>query len=106
MRASREKQTLSTIDLFGRDFVLLIGTKGGIWRQAVQKLVAKSGLGMSCHHIGVDVEDVDHRWCDKYGVTDSGAVLVRPDGIIGWRAKIAEDAAEDRLNIGLARCVS
>jgi putative polyketide hydroxylase len=38
--------------------------------------------------------DPGHRWARAYGVTPSGAVLVRPDGIIAWRAAEAADTGQ------------
>jgi hypothetical protein len=35
------------------------------------------------------VTDVDGLWPHGYGVTDAGAVLVRPDGFVAWRARDA-----------------
>ena len=29
---------------------------------------------------------------DAYGIGDAGAVLVRPDGFVGWRAESTENA--------------
>jgi len=36
-----------------------------------------------------------------YGISPSGAVLVRPDGFVGWRAAEAADAAEQALRLAL-----
>ena len=37
-----------------------------------------------------------------YGITSAGAVLVRPDGVVGWRAKTADDASAQTLIRALA----
>ena len=45
-----------------------------------------------------DLADPDGRWPAAYGVTDGGAVLVRPDGFVAWRnVDAAEDPASDLL---------
>jgi putative polyketide hydroxylase len=86
---------LSTIDLFGRHFVLLAGSDGAAWIDAVRSL---PGVRVDAFRIGDDGElsDPDHRWADVYGVTEDGAVLVRPDGFVAWRApRASADPAAD-----------
>jgi putative polyketide hydroxylase len=45
-----------------------------------------------------DLRDVDGRWVSSYGVKKGGAVLVRPDGIIAWRARDHGSDAEETLH--------
>jgi hypothetical protein len=73
---------LSTVDLVGNGFVLLAGAKGGAWADA-----AKPPLQVKPVVLG-DGEP----WRDLYGIEADGAVLVRPDGHVGWRsAALATD---------------
>jgi hypothetical protein len=74
---------ISTIDLFGKGFVLLTAPKGAAWSEAAQP------LGITAH------ADGDEAWAVAYGVDETGAVLVRPDGYVGWRSasKTADPAA-------------
>jgi 2-polyprenyl-6-methoxyphenol hydroxylase-like FAD-dependent oxidoreductase len=58
----------STLDLFGRSFVLLRPADG--WAPP----------GIDAHVIDAD------GFVDAYGLTREGASLVRPDGIVGWRS--------------------
>jgi hypothetical protein len=58
----------STLDLFGRSFVLLRPADG--WAPP----------GVDAHVIDAD------GFVDAYGLTREGASLVRPDGIVGWRS--------------------
>jgi hypothetical protein len=37
--------------------------------------------------IGQDLIDADGTWHEAYGVETDGAVLVRPDGYVGWRSR-------------------
>ncbi len=84
VRLRRGRQDLSTTDLFGAGFVLLAGAEGESWAAAA------GGPGqLAVHRIGgsgplADTEDAFGR---RYGVADAGAVLVRPDGVIAWRAR-------------------
>jgi hypothetical protein len=68
------------LDLFGRDFVLLIAPGGEAWRSAAVAAAQELGVPVDCHVIG------DPQFVDAYGITGAGAVLVRPDGVVGWRA--------------------
>ena len=35
---------------------------------------------------GRELRDPGRQFLDAYGITVAGAVLVRPDGVVGWRA--------------------
>jgi len=92
---TRHGQRLSTIDLFGRDYVLLTGPDGSAWVDAARSI---TGIGVEAYRIGDDgdVADSEGRWAEAYGVTDGGAVLVRPDGFVAWRrADISDDPARE-----------
>jgi hypothetical protein len=90
----RGGQRLSTIDLFGRGFVLLTGPDGDAWVDAAR---SQNGIALDAYRIGDggDLADPEGRWAAAYGVTIGGAVLVRPDGFVAWRTeRAAEDLAE------------
>ncbi len=87
---------VSTLDLFGRDFVLLAGPRGEAWRDAAVAASEALGVRVGCHVIG------DPQFADAYGITAAGAVLVRPDGVVGWRAAEADGASEDTMRGTLA----
>jgi hypothetical protein len=99
----RAGKPLSTLDLFGRNFVLLTGTQGQMWREAAARLAPQHGLTLDTYGIGVDVIDVEGRFSSAYGVTATGATLVRPDGFIAWRAREAGEQPEQELNRVLRR---
>ena len=74
-------QTVSSIDLVGNGFVVFTGGRGAAWVDAAREL----GIGAVAIGIG-DFAMADPRWREVYGIEDSGAVLVRPDGHVGWRS--------------------
>ena len=94
---------LSTLDLFGRAFVLLAGPEGAAWCEAAGKAArAFPGLELDAHHIGGPVlRDAGGRFAQAYGISSTGAVLVRPDGFVAWRAKEKSSGAEGALTAAL-----
>ncbi|RPH63280.1 MAG: monooxygenase [Acidobacteria bacterium] len=85
----RRGQPVSTIDLFGRSFVLLATRAGADWADAGHEATKDfTGFELETHVVGGgDLSDASGRFAPSYGLTDSGAVLVRPDGFVAWRAK-------------------
>ncbi|MGH3886522.1 MAG: FAD-dependent monooxygenase [Pseudonocardiaceae bacterium] len=83
----RDGVPISTIDLFGDSFVLLIGSRGQRWRQAGDEVSHRLGIRLNTHQIGADgVADPTDIWTTRYRVTDFDAVLIRPDRFIAWRS--------------------
>jgi putative polyketide hydroxylase len=91
-----ESTDVSTIDLFAGKWVLLHGPKGGAWRDLLAGNRAFASLQAVCYGIAPDgtLEDVKGRWPSLYNLDDDGAVLIRPDGIVAWRAQNAGDSAQ------------
>jgi len=89
---------LSTIDLFGRGFMLLTGPDGKAWRDSGRTVAGTLGVPLEALTIGPadDLHDPDKAWAAVYGVDTDGAVLVRPDAHVGWRCRSsrADSAAE------------
>jgi putative polyketide hydroxylase len=44
------------------------------------------------------VSDPERRFAGAYGLSDSGAVMVRPDGFVAWRARDARQASKPILS--------
>lgn len=85
----RGEERLSTIDLFRAHFTLLAGKDGGAWIDAARQIAWPSWPPLLAHRIGGDLTDPDSNWHTVYGVQSDGAVLVRPDGYVGWRSASA-----------------
>ncbi|KUL33419.1 monooxygenase [Streptomyces sp. NRRL F-4489] len=83
----------STLDLYERSFVLLTGTEEGkAWRAAAEAAAAHWTARLDHYRLGsgadadlVPEEGAD--WAEAHGTGPEGAVLVRPDGFVAWRAE-------------------
>jgi hypothetical protein len=84
---------LSTRDLFGTHFVLLTSSQADKWTVE----------GVQTHRIGVDYDDVAGTFEQKYGLTQEGAALVRPDGVVAWRSTDGTGDATAALRKVLSR---
>ncbi|MEV4790179.1 FAD-dependent oxidoreductase [Streptomyces tuirus] len=99
----RGGEAVSTLDLFGRDFVLLTGEHGREWISAAVSASAELGLKITARRVvpGTDagagtLADPDGNWAARYGgLRPDGAVLVRPDGVVAWRSPGADPAGAE-----------
>jgi 2-polyprenyl-6-methoxyphenol hydroxylase-like FAD-dependent oxidoreductase len=78
-------ERVSSIDLYGPEFVLIAGPAGGVWAEAAQPLCAKFPLRVL--RIGGDLADGGVDFCAAHALPEDGAILVRPDGFVAWRAE-------------------
>jgi 2-polyprenyl-6-methoxyphenol hydroxylase-like FAD-dependent oxidoreductase len=76
----------STLDLFGRHFVLLVGRDGEPWQDAARQLPADTASRVDVHRVGRDIATADGDLGDALGIGTAGASLVRPDGVVAWRS--------------------
>lgn len=75
----RDGERIAVHDLFARSFVLLTGPDGKPWLEVAD--------GIEAYQVGVDLVDVESEFAHRYNVGTDGAVLVRPDGYVAWRAE-------------------
>ncbi|WP_030420265.1 MULTISPECIES: FAD-dependent oxidoreductase [unclassified Streptomyces] len=100
---SRGGEPVSTLDLFGRDFVLLTGERGGEWISAAVSASAELGLRLVARRVvpgagggAGTLTDPDGTFSERYGgLRPEGAVLVRPDGVVAWRSPGADPRGEE-----------
>jgi putative polyketide hydroxylase len=83
----RQGREISTLDLYGSRCVLMCGPAGGRWAEAMSRLAAPRRLAADTYQLGTDLADPGARWEQAHGVTASGAILIRPDGFVAWRAR-------------------
>ena len=88
---------ISMIDLFDFDaFTLLTGPGGQAWKNAIETAHDQSLPKVNIYAVGdgLDVQTDLKAWLELYGISESGAVLVRPDGHVAWRSVGSGDRAE------------
>lgn len=83
----------SMLDLFGRGWVVV--SEDARWRAAVATASQQLDVEVGFAEIGTDVTTVESDvFGTAYGLSGTGASLVRPDGYIAWRAvAVPEDPA-------------
>jgi len=73
--------------MYSGAFVLLAGADGEGWIDAVRSAASHfPGLPLETHVVDGDVTSA-------YGISSSGASLVRPDGFVAWRSPSGSDEA-------------
>lgn len=91
----RRGARISALDLFGGNFVLLAGAQGAGWHDGALAAAQRLGVGLDAYRVDDagageratgELVDGDSRFCAAYGISPRGAVLVRPDGFVAWRA--------------------
>jgi hypothetical protein len=105
-------ERISVLDLFGRNFVLLTGPDANAWSECAAAAAREVRVPLDIHAIGEsrgksvgNFPSQSTMWLDSggeflagYGISPSGAVLVRPDGFVAWRAKAAHGASIQRFS--------
>ncbi|HEY4460218.1 MAG TPA: FAD-dependent oxidoreductase [Pseudonocardiaceae bacterium] len=85
---TRSGARLSTLDITQRGWTLL--GEAGLWRDAARR----APIPVDYQQIGVDYTTDVEEFRTAFGITDTGATLIRPDGYIAWRCeKAPEDPA-------------
>ncbi|MEQ8514724.1 MAG: FAD-dependent monooxygenase, partial [Chromatocurvus sp.] len=100
----RRDGKLSSIDLCGRgEFALITGTGGEAWAEAAKTVSAALDLPINATVIGPGkaVEDPFGEFARLRETNEDGALLVRPDFIVGWRAKKLSKTPESDLRQAL-----
>jgi len=93
----RGGERVSTIDLTGH-LLLLAGPDGAAWVQAAARVAERyGGLALDAYRVGKELADPEGRFTQAYGISSSGASLLRPDGYIAWRSAGSSAEPERRL---------
>ncbi|MFF7736440.1 FAD-dependent monooxygenase [Streptomyces sp. NPDC007984] len=100
----RGDERLSTLDLYERSLVLLSdAAEPNEWHRAAVSLAGRLALPLTSYRVGTGaqadlVPEDDADWAERHGTGPGGAVLVRPDGFVLWRAQGPEADAEAVLH--------
>jgi 2,4-dichlorophenol 6-monooxygenase len=90
-------------------FLLIAGEDGGAWCEAARELAADAGLPLDAVRIGHldgDLYDPRCAWLRQRGIQGNGAILVRPDRFVAWRAPTAADDPLGELAGALGRILA
>jgi putative polyketide hydroxylase len=104
MWLDRAGTRVSTLDLYERSMVLL--TSSDKWHSAAKDVAQRLSVPLDAYRIGsgADAElspASDTDWAEVHGVTEDGAVLVRPDGFVAWRSEGPSASPETALREAL-----
>ncbi|MFF8232842.1 FAD-dependent oxidoreductase [Streptomyces caelestis] len=102
MWVRRDGARISTLDLYERSFVLLAGPAGQEWRRAAEQASRNLGVPVEAYLVGDGPDhdlapEPDADWAALHGTAEDGAVLVRPDGFVAWRAHTGMPSADGAL---------
>lgn len=75
----RNGRRMSTLHLFGDGFVLFVAGDEPAWRDAAASVTLPTGFAL-------EIVPLESAAAATYGIGGNGAVLVRPDGVVGWRS--------------------
>lgn len=132
LQISQDGVPCTVLDLASKDHLLLCGAAGQKWAQAASGAATTLGLPLAIHVMAAgpaisteslvdahlrntesvrnstgSLQDVEHQFESRYQVSSSGAVLIRPDGFIAWKAPSDENARpeymQDVLSCALGR---
>ena len=106
---TRNGHRISTLDLCGKGrFTLLTGIAGDGWKDAVIKVKDAFGIDIAVHTIGPgqNFEDSYFEFADLRETSESGALLIRPDMMIAWRAIRFSASAGDDLVSAMGQILS
>jgi putative polyketide hydroxylase len=94
----RNGRQVSTLDLCGRHITLLAAVQAAAWCEAAHAAASRLDVALEVHRIGFDgLNDPAGGFDTACGLTPSGCVLVRPDGVVAWRATNGNHASETVL---------
>jgi len=104
---NRAGEQISTLDLFGRNFTLLAGRDGGAWCESTASAAKNTGIALDAHRVGANgLTEPSGGFAAAYGIAPTGAVLVRPDGFVAWRAKNGDGASAAQIESALKTVLS
>ncbi len=99
---TRHGHKVSTLDLGGKGaFTIYTGIGGDHWAEAAVAVGAELGIDIGVVVIGTGqtYEDPYGSWAAEREITDTGALLVRPDLYVAFRAATAPSTATEATSM-------
>jgi hypothetical protein len=99
-------EVISTIDLYDGGFILLTGPDNVGWVKAAHQVHEHLRIPLGIFGLGSDLLPVDETVADlleRYGLESTGALLIRPDGFVGFRSAGGADDEYRALGGALRR---
>ncbi len=105
---TRDGAEISLLDVQGNSFILLATTDGRPWTDAAAPAAGSLGVDLPAYRVGPDADLVcaAGTFETAYGVGRGGAALVRPDGVLAWRAADAVTDHAGALQSALRRLLA
>ncbi|KAF2790398.1 FAD-binding monooxygenase-like protein [Melanomma pulvis-pyrius CBS 109.77] len=96
----KKEERISTLDLFGKNFILLAGADGSSWSAAAKETSLSLGIEIAVYSVGPDGDLVASRgeFEAAAGISSNGAILVRPDDFVVWRERRQPSDYHAKLN--------
>lgn len=104
-----KQHRVSTLDLCGKGrFTLLTGLSGGAWVDHTKRAGEELDIEIDVHVIGpgAEYQDIYGDFSKVCDIPDDGALLVRPDMHIAWRASSASPEQLTSLLVALKKVLS
>ncbi|WP_019932069.1 FAD-dependent monooxygenase [Nocardia sp. BMG111209] len=94
------EETLSTLDLCGPGFAVLVAGTGTPWRDAASRAAHATGADIEVHYLP------EQQWQEATGLPAGGALLIRPDQHVASRLGTADpDALTRALRAALGTAI-
>ncbi len=90
-------------------FLLVAGEDGGPWCAAARQLAEEAGIPIDVvriSHLDGDLYDPRCDWLRRRQIGSGGAILVRPDRFVAWRATTAVDDPRSELSRALSQVLA
>jgi 2,4-dichlorophenol 6-monooxygenase len=96
-------QQVSTLDLVGASFTLIVPNADSPWVNAAQEVATQFGLPIEVAVIGPGgYLDPSGEWAQVSGIGSKGALLVRPDQHVAWRTAVDVTSPVEQLRAVLS----
>jgi hypothetical protein len=99
-------EPVSTLDVVGRGFTILTGPPGAAWNEAARAVSDRVRVPITVQVIADSGGGVHDRWAQLTGLPQDGALLIRPDNFVGWRAETMPQKPEVDLGDAMRQILS